>query len=283
MINEQKIAYRMKNLMESGFFGKSKSLLNEALADKDKVRIFQAAYNYTYNQNIAVDGVKGAQTTAAIEAVKKDLGKEKLDDTNMKDFYTKFFTKLTEEAANINVGEGGSNNNKILNYAIQALINLAGQPIGIDGVIGTKTITAIKALTNNESGAINNETLSSITPLAIKTNVQSGLSVEDVTAAKTKTREEITAESRETWKKYPCITQADGIKENVLDDGTISYTDKNDTYIYFGNGRRMDVGVDGNGMNPYNIDEIIRIMNKRLVGSDMSGDHHLDDLVGVVG
>jgi calcineurin-like phosphoesterase family protein len=51
----------------------------------------------------------------------------------------------------------------------------------------------------------------------------------------------------------------------------------------FGNGRRMDVGVDGNGMNPYNIDEIIRIMNKRLVGSDMSGDHHLDDLVGVVG
>jgi hypothetical protein len=45
----------------------------------------------------------------------------------------------------------------------------------------------------------------------------------------------------------------------------------------------MDVGVDGNGLDPYSIDEIIRIMDKRPVGSDMSGDHHLDDLVGVVG
>ena len=51
----------------------------------------------------------------------------------------------------------------------------------------------------------------------------------------------------------------------------------------FGNGKRMDVGVDGNGMDPYNIDDIIKMMNKRPVGSDMSGDHHLDDLVGVVG
>ena len=51
----------------------------------------------------------------------------------------------------------------------------------------------------------------------------------------------------------------------------------------FGNGKRMDVGVDGNGMDPYSIDDIIRIMNKIPVGSDMSGDHHLDGLVGVVG
>ena len=51
----------------------------------------------------------------------------------------------------------------------------------------------------------------------------------------------------------------------------------------FGNGKRMDVGVDGNGMDPYNIDDIIRIMGKIPVGSDMSGDHHLDGLVGVVG
>ena len=51
----------------------------------------------------------------------------------------------------------------------------------------------------------------------------------------------------------------------------------------FGNGKRMDVGVDGNGLNPYSIDEIIKIMDKRPVGSEMSGDHHLDDLVGVVG
>jgi calcineurin-like phosphoesterase family protein len=51
----------------------------------------------------------------------------------------------------------------------------------------------------------------------------------------------------------------------------------------FGNGRRMDVGVDGNRMDPYSISDIIKIMDKRTVGSDMSGDHHLDGLVGVVG
>jgi hypothetical protein len=45
----------------------------------------------------------------------------------------------------------------------------------------------------------------------------------------------------------------------------------------------MDVGVDGNGMDPYSISEIIKIMDKIPVGSDMSGDHHLDGLVGVVG
>ncbi len=51
----------------------------------------------------------------------------------------------------------------------------------------------------------------------------------------------------------------------------------------FGNGKRLDVGVDGNNMNPYSISDIIKIMSKIPVGSDMSGDHHLDGLVGVVG
>ncbi len=51
----------------------------------------------------------------------------------------------------------------------------------------------------------------------------------------------------------------------------------------FGNGRKMDVGMDGNGMDPYDISDIIKIMDKRPIGSDMSGDHHLDDLIGVVG
>ena len=51
----------------------------------------------------------------------------------------------------------------------------------------------------------------------------------------------------------------------------------------FGNGKKMDVGVDGNGMDPYSISEIIKIMDKIPIGSDMSGDHHLDGLVGVVG
>jgi calcineurin-like phosphoesterase family protein len=51
----------------------------------------------------------------------------------------------------------------------------------------------------------------------------------------------------------------------------------------FGNGKRLDVGMDGNGMDPYSISEIIKIMDKIPVGSDMSGDHHLDGLVGIVG
>jgi hypothetical protein len=45
----------------------------------------------------------------------------------------------------------------------------------------------------------------------------------------------------------------------------------------------MDVGVDGNGLDPYSISEIIKIMDKRMVASDMINDHHLDNLVGVVG
>jgi calcineurin-like phosphoesterase family protein len=51
----------------------------------------------------------------------------------------------------------------------------------------------------------------------------------------------------------------------------------------FGNGKKMDVGVDGNGMDPYSIDEIIKIMDKRPVAFEMDGDHHFDGLVGVVG
>ena len=51
----------------------------------------------------------------------------------------------------------------------------------------------------------------------------------------------------------------------------------------FGNGKKMDVGVDGNGMDPYSIDEIIKIMDKRPVAFEMNGYHHFDGLVGVVG
>jgi len=51
----------------------------------------------------------------------------------------------------------------------------------------------------------------------------------------------------------------------------------------FGNGKRMDVGVDGNGMDPYSISEIVKIMNKILVGSEMVGDRHLDGKTGVIG
>lgn len=51
----------------------------------------------------------------------------------------------------------------------------------------------------------------------------------------------------------------------------------------FGNGKKMDVGVEGNDLKPYLIDDIIRIMNKREIGSDMNDDHHLDGMLGVVG
>lgn len=51
----------------------------------------------------------------------------------------------------------------------------------------------------------------------------------------------------------------------------------------FGQGKKIDVGVDGNGMDPYSIDEIIKIMDKRNSLPEILGDHHFDDLVGVVG
>jgi calcineurin-like phosphoesterase family protein len=51
----------------------------------------------------------------------------------------------------------------------------------------------------------------------------------------------------------------------------------------WGNGRRLDVGMDGNNIQPYKITEIVHMMDRREIGSDLSNDHHLDDLVGVVG
>jgi calcineurin-like phosphoesterase family protein len=51
----------------------------------------------------------------------------------------------------------------------------------------------------------------------------------------------------------------------------------------FGKGKKMDVGMDGNNLNPYSIGEIIKIMDKRPIFSDMDNDHHLDDLVGIIG
>jgi calcineurin-like phosphoesterase family protein len=54
----------------------------------------------------------------------------------------------------------------------------------------------------------------------------------------------------------------------------------------FGEGKRMDVGMDGHPeFRPYNVRrEIIPIMQKRPVGSELgSDDHHTDDLKGVVG
>jgi calcineurin-like phosphoesterase family protein len=51
----------------------------------------------------------------------------------------------------------------------------------------------------------------------------------------------------------------------------------------WGNGKKLDVGLDGNNLYPYSITEIIHMMDKREVGSDVTNDHHLDGMLGVVG
>ena len=53
----------------------------------------------------------------------------------------------------------------------------------------------------------------------------------------------------------------------------------------FGKGRKMDVGMDGSEeFRPYNlIREIVPIMKKREIVSDMEFDHHTEELKGIVG
>lgn len=51
----------------------------------------------------------------------------------------------------------------------------------------------------------------------------------------------------------------------------------------WGKGKRLDVGMDGNGYFPYKITEIVHMMDRRKIRSEMDLDHHLDNLVGVVG
>ena len=51
----------------------------------------------------------------------------------------------------------------------------------------------------------------------------------------------------------------------------------------WGNGKRLDVGMDGNNMNPYKITEIVHMMDRREIKSEMNLDHHTFEMVGVVG
>jgi calcineurin-like phosphoesterase family protein len=55
------------------------------------------------------------------------------------------------------------------------------------------------------------------------------------------------------------------------------------TNMRFGKGKRMDVGMDGHPeFRPYNLsNEIIPIMNERLILSEMPDDHHVDELLNV--
>ena len=41
--------------------------------------------------------------------------------------------------------------------------------------------------------------------------------------------------------------------------------------------------MDGNGYFPYKITEIVHMMDRREIRSEMDLDHHLDNLVGVIG
>jgi calcineurin-like phosphoesterase family protein len=51
------------------------------------------------------------------------------------------------------------------------------------------------------------------------------------------------------------------------------------------NGRRMDIGMDGNpDFAPYDLHEVIKMLKKREIGSEMGPlDHHMDDMQNVVG
>jgi calcineurin-like phosphoesterase family protein len=49
-------------------------------------------------------------------------------------------------------------------------------------------------------------------------------------------------------------------------------------------GRSMDVGMDGNDLKPYNIDDIVRKLSGRpIMFNTLKDDHHLDDIKGIVG
>ena len=53
----------------------------------------------------------------------------------------------------------------------------------------------------------------------------------------------------------------------------------------YGNGRRMDIGMDGNpDFAPYDLRQVINDMKKRPIGSELGvDDHHVDELKNVVG
>ncbi len=52
------------------------------------------------------------------------------------------------------------------------------------------------------------------------------------------------------------------------------------TNLRFGKGKKMDVGIDGNPMfGVYDMDDIIKMMDKREIVSDMLFDHHIDEVI----
>ncbi len=57
------------------------------------------------------------------------------------------------------------------------------------------------------------------------------------------------------------------------------------TDLRFGKGKRMDVGMDGHPeFRPYNvIRECVPLLKNRPIQSEMSWDHHTEEMKGVVG
>jgi calcineurin-like phosphoesterase family protein len=52
------------------------------------------------------------------------------------------------------------------------------------------------------------------------------------------------------------------------------------TNLRFGKGKKMDVGMDGHPtFGVYGMDDIIQIMDKREIASDMLFDHHTDEII----
>jgi len=52
------------------------------------------------------------------------------------------------------------------------------------------------------------------------------------------------------------------------------------TNLRFGKGKKMDVGIDGNpNFGVYDMDDIVRMIIKREIVSDMLFDHHTDEII----
>lgn len=179
MINENKITNRLLQLMEEGFFGKS--VLNENINSGIDTKLFQAAYNYVFGGNLKVDGVPGEQTNAALEQVNKRYPNE-----GVKGLFDEMSKKL-KGFTGLNVGQGGSNNPKVVG-AVQVLLNLAGQKNIIpDGVVGNMTIGAINKVLGG-----NNVTSANINQLI-------GISKGETVSSKSK---DVPSDVKKTAKKY---------------------------------------------------------------------------------
>ena len=79
---------------------------------------------------------------------------------------------------------------------------------------------------------------------------------------------------------YPICSWHD-MKKGVFHLFGHLHTPKEGKYM---TGRSMDVGMDGNDLKPYDIDDIIRKLSGRPISyNTLNKDHHLDDMQGVVG